>query len=90
MSELFPQSENEYALDRVARALAEETGEQGTTLTERAQMLWAIAERFEVPFEAALHWMHARAPGKQWSGAEFRRWCEKFAEAREEGKANGE
>jgi hypothetical protein len=85
MSELFPQSANEYALERVARALSDELPDEPREgLAGRAQTLWAIAERYGIPFEAAMLWMHTRAPEKQWSGAEFRRWCEKFAEAREE------
>jgi hypothetical protein len=81
MSDLFPQTTHEYALHRVTRALIEELPQQDQApLAARAESLVAIAEHYGVPFENLLAWTHARAPEKQWSGAEFRGWCEWYVE----------
>ena len=92
MSELFPQTTREYAIQRVTRALLDELPDQDRdTLAARAEGLLAIAEHFRIDFEDLLRWVHCHAPGKQWSGAEWRRWCEKYVEMRAEeaGRDNG-
>jgi hypothetical protein len=57
------------------------------TLAARAEGLVAIAEHYDVPFENLLAWSHARAPGKEWSGKEFRRWCEMYLELKQAEKS---
>jgi hypothetical protein len=91
VSELFPQTAREYALERVARALSEtlppETpaaDRDADALAWRAETLVAIAEHFGVTDEELLLWVRTRMPGKEWSGAECRRWCEKLAALKRE------
>lgn len=81
MSELFPQTPREYTLDRVARALAEElaSADDVEGLRSHADALCAIADSLEIPFEALIRWTHYRAPDKEWSQAEFRRWATSYA-----------
>jgi hypothetical protein len=89
MSKLFPQTTREYALQRVTRALLDELSQQDPEmLGTRAESLVAIAEHYDVPFETLLAWAHTRVPGKQWSGAEWRRFCEKYIEMKREQKAS--
>jgi hypothetical protein len=81
MSELFPQSAHEYEVSRIAAALANELPDAPPeTLPERAAAFVAIADRYEVPFEALIAWVHYRGPKKEWSLAECRRWCETYVE----------
>jgi hypothetical protein len=89
MSKLFPQTTRQYMLRRVTRALLDELPQQDQeTLAARAEGLVAIAEHHDVPFEILLAWAHAHAPGKQWSGIEWRRFCEKYVEMKQaEGSA---
>lgn len=80
MSELFPQTPREYAVDRVSRGLAEELPSSDLDgLRSHADALCAIAESLEIPFEALIRWTHYRAPNKEWSQAEFRRWATSYA-----------
>jgi hypothetical protein len=96
MSELFPQTAREYALERVARALYESLPPATPSadlapeaLAARAETLIAIAESFGVTDEELLIWTRYRMPGKEWSGAECRRWCEKLVETKRELAARG-
>jgi rubrerythrin len=68
----------EAALDWVRRALADETREDTPMTTTRAEGLVAIAEANGVPIEALVEWIYVSTPTKQWTGAEFRRWCESY------------
>ena len=63
------------------RALTEELRADATIAT-RAENLVAIAEQYSVTIEELIGWIHYHAPGKQWTSAEFRRWCIKLCEAR--------
>jgi hypothetical protein len=84
MSKLFPQTTREYAIKRVTRALLDELPQQDPeALATRAEGLVAIAEDYDVPFENLLAWTYARAPGKEWSGQEFHRWCELYREMKQ-------
>jgi hypothetical protein len=84
MSELFPQNARDEALARIAHALQEackiEDVEQAKA---RAESLIAVAESFSVPVEGdgLLQWIYYKSPGKEWSVAEWRRWCEKYTQA---------
>ncbi len=72
---------NEYVLETVLRALQFELpGEDEEPLRERAEGLIAIASAAGVRIEALLAWIHAPASEKEWSLAEFRGWCARFAE----------
>lgn len=85
MSDLFPQSPHEYEVSRIAAALAAELPEAPPAeLPERAAAFVAIGDRYEVPFEALIAWVHYRAPRKEWSLAECRRWCEAYVETARE------
>jgi inhibitor of KinA sporulation pathway (predicted exonuclease) len=69
------------SLDWVRRALAEELRDNSPTMTTRAENLVAIAEYYQIPIEALIRWIHTRAPRKQWTAAEWRRWCEEYRSA---------
>jgi hypothetical protein len=80
VSELFPQSAREYAIERVARALAEELpGEEPAALSERADAIVAIGDSLGIPFEALIRWAHYKTPVQEKSLLEFRRWAEIYA-----------
>jgi len=66
------------ALAWVRRALCEELRDPPEELAQRAENLVAIAEHYQVPIEALIKWIHIRSYGKQWSAAEWRRWCQLF------------
>jgi hypothetical protein len=66
-----------YALDLVTRALADELREPITR--DRAEAFIAVAEQAHVLIETLLVWIHTPATGKQWTLAEWRRFCEHFA-----------
>lgn len=70
-------------IDWAARSLAHEINEPPPLCEERAESLVAIAEHYGIPDEALIEWIHAPAPEKDWSAAEFRAWCEQFAAAKE-------
>jgi hypothetical protein len=74
----------EQCLERVRLALLEESpGSSACELLERAEALVAIAEHYDVPIQPVLlQWCHYRAPGKQWSGEEWTRYCLKYVESR--------
>jgi ribosomal protein S27AE len=71
------------ALNSIRHALKDEIGET-PFIGDTAEALHAIALQFDVRIADLLVWIHYRLPGKEWSAGEFRRWCEKFTEARRE------
>jgi ribosomal protein S27AE len=74
----------EQALEEIERALREELPDT-RCLGELAANLHAIALQYDLRIdEELIVWIHYRAPGKSWTSAEFRRWCQRFVEAREE------
>jgi hypothetical protein len=75
-------SPREASVEWVRQSLSEELRDRSPLVTTRAENLVAIAEHYHVPVDALITWIHTPAPGKQWSAAEFRRWCEVFAPAR--------
>jgi len=77
---LFPRSMNETAIDAVARSLQAELPDlTDGAAEERAEALIAIATHYSIPIEPVLmEWIRFRSPGKLWSGAEWKRWCEKY------------
>jgi hypothetical protein len=66
-----------YALDLVSRALSDELRE--AVPRDRAEAFIAVAEANHVLIETLLVWIHTPATGKQWTLAEWRRFCERFA-----------
>lgn len=72
-------SPREVSVEWVRRALAEELRDGSPLVATRAENLVAIAEHYRVQTDVLIEWIHTGAPGKQWSAAEFRRWCEMFA-----------
>jgi len=40
-----------------------------------------IAEQYRVPMELLIEWIDQRAPGKQWAGVEWQRWCRAYRRA---------
>lgn len=77
----------EASIDWVKRSLSEEMGEQAVTaegLLQWAENLVAIAEHYEVAIEDLVQWIHYRSPLKEWTAAEWRRWCESYVDARRE------
>lgn len=80
MSELFPQTAREYAVDRIARALADELpGEEREALSARADAIVTIGDGLAIPFEALIRWAHYKTPQQEKSLLEFRRWAEIYA-----------
>ncbi len=76
---------HEEAVAQVKHALAQVLEEADEAFRDRAETLVAIAEHYQVPIvEALLPWIDIRTPDKEWSGVEWRRWCQRFAEARAE------
>lgn len=71
------------SLDWVRRALAEELRDDSPSVGTRAENLVAIAEAYAVPIEELIRWIHEPAVGKQWSAAEWRRYCQRYAELRQ-------
>lgn len=67
-----------YALELVTRALSDELREP--VPRDRAEAFIAVAEANHVLIETLLMWIHTPAVGKQWTLAEWRRFCERFAE----------
>lgn len=74
----------EFSIERVLVALQHEVEDAYLEeLRNRAESLVAIAEHFQVPVDPVLlRWCHYRAPGKQWSGEEWTRYCAKYDETR--------
>ena len=67
------------ALSWTTTALREELPDMRTAwLTERAETLLAIAEEHHIAAEQLIEWIHYRNPDKQWSTAEWLRWCLKY------------
>lgn len=77
----------EAALDWTRRALLEELREAGQ-VRNRAENLVAIAIESRIPIEDLIMWIHEQAPGKQWSGAEFRRFAELYNEMKAHAEAS--
>jgi hypothetical protein len=76
---------HEASVEQVKHALAQVLEEADEAFRERAESLVAIAEHYDVPIvEALLPWIDIRTPEKEWSGVEWRRWCQRFSEARAE------
>ena len=70
----------EYVLETVTHALAIELpGEPEDDLKARAEGLIAIAEANNMRIESLLRWIHLTAHEKEWSLAEFRRFCDLFS-----------
>ena len=80
-------SAREAATDWVRRALTEELRENCGLMEERARNLVAIADHFGQPVELLIQWIHTPAPRKQWTAAEFRRFCELLARASQSNSA---
>lgn len=57
------------------------TQEDRSELAGRAEVLVAIAERYEISIELLIEWIDAKAPQKQWVATEWRRWCEQYRHA---------
>ena len=73
------------ALNWASRALGEELpDEDASSIITRAEMLTAIAAAEGVPIEVLIQWIHARVPGKLWSGDEWRRFLAKYSVAARE------
>jgi hypothetical protein len=72
----------EAALDWVRRALAEELRDDSATIGTRAENLVAIAELNNIPVEELIIWIHKPAVKKQWTAAEWRRYCHEYVEMR--------
>ena len=71
----------QVALDLVTRALEDELRDDSPLIAQRAENLVAIAVEHAVPIESLLAWIHQTAPHKQWSAAEWRRYCLRYREA---------
>lgn len=71
----------EVALDEVRRALSEVLRDESPLVLQRAENLVAIAEAYEVRIEDLIIWIHCSLPDKQWTSAEFKRWCVRYREA---------
>lgn len=66
----------------VEHALAEVLQEADIAFADRAETLVAIAEQYRVSItDALLPWIYRRIDGKEWSGVEWRRWCERYSAA---------
>lgn len=77
----------EESIAQVQHALADVLQEADGAFRDRAETLVALAEQFHVSItDALLPWIHIRTPEKQWSGVEWRHWCERYAEALEEAR----
>lgn len=79
----------EEAIAQVQHVLAEVLQEADGAFRGRAETLVSIAEHFHLSItDALLPWIRVRHPEKQWSGIEWRHWCEAYtaalAEARQE------
>lgn len=69
----------EESIAQVQHALAEVLQEADGAFADRAETLVAIAEHFHVSItDALLPWIHIRVSDKQWSGIEWRHWCEAY------------
>jgi hypothetical protein len=76
---LYPQG---TPLDWVKHSLAQELPAADVAhVTVIAQKLIAIAERFSVPVETLVQWIHKAGPGRTVSG--WRAWCAVYACERE-------
>lgn len=65
-----------FALENVLSALTVELPHADRAeLAERAEGFVAIAESAAAPIEELIAWIHADAPTKEWSLAEFRAYC---------------
>ncbi len=74
----------EAALEEVTQALEEVLRENSPLIAQRAENMVAIAIRHKVTIDHLLQWIHVQTPTKQWSASEWRRWCERFNELREQ------
>lgn len=64
------------------RALSFEVVDTKASIRERAEGFLAIAEFHGLTTEELVEWIHAPAPGKEWSAAEFRAYARKRAAER--------
>ncbi len=71
-----PADPREASVDWVRRSLSEELRDDSASVKTRAENLVAILEANQLPIDLLILWIHQPAPGKAWSGAEFRRFCE--------------
>lgn len=72
-----------WVAERLELMLPEENRSE---LAGRAEVFVTIAEQYRVPIEALIEWIDRKAPEKQWSAVEWRRFCELYrqvVEARE-------
>lgn len=73
---------HEESICAVQHALAQVLQEADEAFRDRAETLVAIAEHFRVSVtDALIPWIHIQSPEKQWSGLEWRAWCERYTEA---------
>ena len=82
-------STRDVSLHWVAERLAlMRPDEDRSDLAGRAEALVTIAERYRVPVEALIEWIDRKAPDKQWSAVEWRRFCELYRRVVEAGEAS--
>ena len=80
MSALFPRSIEEQELADVRHALAEVLDQPDASVADRADGLVAIARQHRIRHERLLSWIYDKFQGKEWSLAEWHRWCQKWIE----------
>lgn len=86
---LFDQTPAQAAIETIRRALADELRD-ASTLTALAENLDAIARHYGIPTEHVVSWIRMPAPGKRWTAAEFKRFCELVDEERKRENADAE
>ena len=77
----------EAVLEEVTRALREALRDNSPLVNQRAENLVAITVEYKIDLELLLEWIHISCPTKQWSAAEWRRWCQTYREALREAQA---
>lgn len=66
----------EAALNEVTFALRDELRDDSPLVRQLAENMIAIAVQKSIPIETLLLWIHMPATNKQWTAAEWRRFCE--------------
>ena len=72
---LFDANIHQAAQADIRAALSAQLGDS-TTLTALAENFEAVMTEYNVPLREVLTWIWIDVPGKHWTTAEFKRWCE--------------
>ena len=66
----------EAAVDWATRALVDVLRQPEALMRTRAENFVAVADKLGIPDEELIGWIYEKCAGKDWTVAEWRRYCE--------------